>query len=322
MKKGGRDAWIAISVILCSIVLFTALAFGLSGGFFAPGGREIAVRFPDITGVGVSSQVRYGGARAGVVSSVRMLTAAERATDPANLVEITLHLTQDVPAITKSAQVSIASDTLLSDKFVLLHDDPATGVAIGPDTVLQGIPPTTFDRLTRNLDSALEGFRKLLGGGAEDEAKNVLARIDGLVGQTEGLLAGLQPVVKEAGAAVGDARLTLTDARAAAADIRSLLADNKDRIGRAVVRIDSAAGSIDSLAKKGEAIVRENASPIARSLASIQISADNLQVTSTYSKFLLKNLAERPNRILWGSRPPNLPSEQEILESGRPIPLR
>lgn len=322
MKKSGRDAWIATSVILCSVVLFTALAFGLSGGFFSPGGRQIAVRFPDITGIGVSSQVRYGGAPAGVVSSIRMITAAERATDPSNLVEITLLLTPDVPVITKSAQVSIASDTLLSDKFVLLHDDPATGTAAGPDTVLQGIPPTTFDRLTRNLDSALEGVRKLLGGGTEAEAQNILTRVHGLVGQTESLLIEMQPVVKEAGAAVGDARLTLTDARVAAADIRSLLAENKDRIGRAVGRIDSAAGSIDSLAKQGEAIVRENASPITRSLASIQISTENLLVTSTYSKFLLKNLAERPSQILWGSRPQSLPSEQEILESRRPIPLR
>lgn len=322
MKKSAWDAWIAVSVIVCSIVLFVALALGLSGGFFSSGGREVTVRFPDITGVGVSSQVRYGGARAGVVSRVRMLTAAERATDPANLVEITLHLTPEVPAITKAAQVSIASDTLLSDKFVLLQDDPATGVAIGPETVLQGIPPTTFDRLTRSLDSTLEGFRKLLGGGTEDRANNVLTRIHALVGQTEGLLNDLQPVVKEAGAAVGDARLTLTDARAAAADVRGLLADNKDRIGRAVVRIDSAAGSIDSLAKKGEAIMRDNEGNLNRSLASIRISSENLKVTSTYSKFLLKNLAERPNRLLWGSRPPNLPTEQEILNSRQPIPLR
>lgn len=322
MKKSAWDAWIAISVILCSIVLFAALALGLSGGFFSPGGRGVKVRFPDITGIGVSSQVRYGGARAGVVSGVRMLTAAERATDPGNLVEVTLHLTEDVPAITKAAHVSIASDTLLSDKFILLQDDPATGEAVGPETVLQGIPPTTFDRLTRSLDSTLEGFQKLLGGGTEDRANNVLTRVHALVGQTEGVLNDLQPVVKEAGTVVGEARLTLADARAAAADARGLLAENKDRIGRAVVRIDSAAGSIDSLAKRGQAIVRENEGNINRSLASIRISSENLKVTSTYSKFLLRNLAERPNRLLWGGRPPELPTEQEILDSRQPIPLR
>jgi len=318
LKKGATDVWVALAVIACSAVLFSALALALSGNFIVPGASHVLVRFPDVTGINVSSQVRYGGARAGVVSRVRMLNQEERAGDPTNLVEVTLKLSPDVPPLTKNTRVTIASETLLSDKFILLAGDPAAGEPLGPQTVLQGTPPTTFDQLARNIDSSLEGLRKLLGGGTGD----LLSRIDGLVGQSEGVLAGLQPVVADAGAVMGDAKVTLTHARAAADDLRTLLSTNKDGIGRAVTRIDSAAGSLSSLALKGEALIRDNESNLNRSLASMRITADNLKVTSTYSKFLLNHLAERPNRLLWSSRPQALPTEEEILSSRQPIPLR
>ncbi len=322
MKKGLSDVWVAISVIVCSVVLFVALAMGLSGNFIMPGAHLVFVRFPDVTGINVSSQVRYGGARAGVVSAVRMLTVNERKDDPKNLVEITLKLFPEVPPLTNNTQVTIASETLLSDKFVLLADDPATGEPLGPKFVLQGTPPTTFDQLARNIDSSLEGLRKLLGGGTADSANDLLSRINGLVGQTEEVLTGLQPVVSDAGTVMGDAKATLSDARAAATDLRSLLASNKDGIGRAVTRIDSAAGSLASLAKKGETMIRDNESNLNRSIVNMRITSENLKVTSTYSKFLLKNIAERPNRLIWGSRPQPLPTEQEILNSREGIPLR
>lgn len=321
MKKGVSDAWVAISVIVCSIVLFVALALALSGNFIVPGARYAKVRFPDVTGIKVSSQIRYGGAPAGVVSAVRMLNIKERAADPKNLVEITLKLSPDVPPLTANTKVTISSETLLSDKFVLLSDDPAVGEPIGPEIVLQGTPPTTFDELARNLDSSLEGLRKLLGGDTTDGANDLLSRINGLVGQAEGVFTGLQPVVADAGTVMVDAKATLTDARAAATDLRSLLSSNKDGIGRAVTRIDSAASSLATFAQKGETMLRENESNLNSSLVNMRITSENLKVTSTFSKFLLQNLAERPNRLIWGSRPQELPTEKEILKSRQALPL-
>jgi hypothetical protein len=53
------------------------------------------------------------------------------------------------------------------------------------------------------------------------------------------------------------------------------------------------------------------------------VTAENLKVTSTYPKFLLKDLSERPSRLIWGGgKPPALPSQQEILQSRQPIPDR
>jgi ABC-type transporter Mla subunit MlaD len=323
LKKKTSDSWIALSVIGCSVVLFVALAIGLTGRFLVPGGHHVRVRFHDITGIKVSSQVKYAGARAGAVSSVRILSEAERSADPENLVEITLDLLPDVPPISKNATVSIAADTLLSDKFVLVQDDPDTAPRLGENDALQGISPTTFDKLTRNVDDAIEGVRKVMGGGTADSANDILTRIHKLVDETQALLTGLQPVVADAKTVLADAKVALTDARSAAADARSLLADNKDRIGHTISRLDSAAGSIESVAKKGEALLRDNEKNLTRSISDFRVTSENLKVTTTYSKFLLRDLAERPSRLIWGGgKPPALPDQQKILDSRQPLPMR
>ena len=323
MTKKASDAWIAVSVIACSIVLFIALALGLSGRVLVHDGHAVRVRFHDITGIKVSSHVKYAGAPAGSVSGARMLTAAERKTDPDHLVEVTLHLLRDVPPLTKSARVSIAADTLLSDKFVLVQDEGAGAPLLAEGEILNGITPTTFDKLARNVDDTLEGLRKAMGGDASANAKDLFSKIDRIVDDTQSLLTELKPVVKDAGLVVGDAKATMADARATMADARSLLSDNKERIGQAITRMDKAAASMESLAKKGEALVQDNAKNLSATVSGFRVTAENLKVTSTYSRFLLKDLSERPSRLIWGGgKPPALPSQQEILQSRQPVPER
>ena len=303
-------------MIASSIVLFIALALGLSGRVMVHDGHAIRVRFHDITGIKVSSQVKFAGAPAGSVSGARMLTVTERLSDPDHLVEITLNLFRDVPPLTKNARASIAADTLLSDKFVLLQDEGAGAPPLAEGEVLNGITPTTFDKLARNVDDAIEGLRKTMGGDASANAKDLFTKIDRIVDDTQGLLTELKPVVKDAGLVVADARATMADAR-------SLLSDNKDRIERAITRLDSAAGSMESLAKKSEALVQDNARNLSATLSGFRVTAENLKVTSTYSRFLLKDLSERPSRLIWGGgKPPALPSQQEILQSRQPVPER
>lgn len=323
MKKKSSDGWIAISVILSSIVLFLALALGLSGRVLVHDGHAARIRFHDITGIKVSSQVKFAGAPAGSVTGVRMLTATERLADPEHLVEITLNLLRDVPPLTKNAKVSIAADTLLSDKFVLLQDDGTGAPLLAEGEILNGTTPTTFDKLARNVDDAIEGLQKTMGGDAVGNARDLFSKLNQVIENTESLLTELKPVVKDAGTVISDAKVAVADARIAVADARSLIGENKEGIARAVVRLDSAAGSMDSLAKKGESLIRNNEKNISASLSGLRVTSENLKVTSTYSKFLLKDLAQRPARLIWGGgKPPALPSQQEILQSRQPVPDR
>jgi ABC-type transporter Mla subunit MlaD len=314
LKRGISDAWVAISVIACSIILLIALSLGLNSRFFVPDGRHVRVRFSDITGIKSSSQVKFAGAPAGAVSDVRILTAAERANDPSNLVEITLTLLPSVPPLTGDARVSISADTLLSDKFVLVEN--GSGAEAGPDDPLQGLAPVPFDKLTRNVDVALEGLLKLLADDKGTGGREIFSRIHRLLDETERAVTGLNPVVADAGIAAAGAKEALVDIRTAAADARALLADNKAGVTRAVARLDSAAGAVEVLAKKGESVVRDNEKGISRTVAGLRVSSENLRVTTTYSKILLRDLAERPSRLLWGGgRPPVLPTERQILEA-------
>lgn len=323
MTKRASDSWIAISVIACSIVLFVALAIGLSGRALIREGHYVRVRFHDITGIKVSSQVKFAGAPAGLVSGARMLTAAERASDPGNLVEVTLNLFKDVPPLTKNARVSIAADTLLSDKFVQLQDEGGAAPPLAEGEILVGTSPTTFDKLAKNVDDAIEGLRKTMGGDAGDHAKDLFTKIDLVVDEAREILDGLKPVLKDLGVAMADAKTTMADAKAAMADTRSLIADNKPGITQAVARVDSAAGSMESLAKKGEALVQDNSKNLTAAVSGFRVTSDNLKVTSTYAKFLIKDFSERPARLIWGGgRPPAFPSHQEILNSRQPLPDR
>ncbi len=323
MKKRAADAWIAVSVIASSIVLFAALALGLSGRVLVHDGHAVRVRFHDITGIKVSSQVKYAGAPAGSVSGARMLTAAERKTDPDHLVEVTLTLLRDVPPLTKTARVSIAADTLLSDKFVLVQDEGTGAPLLADGEILNGITPTTFDKLARNVDDAIEGLRKAMGGDATANAKDLFAKIDRIMEDAQSLLTELKPVARDASLVMSDAKGVVADAKATMTEARSLLSDNKERIGRAITRLDSAAGSMESLAKKGEALIQDNSKNLSSTISGFRVTAENLKVTSTYSRFLLKDLSDRPSRLIWGGgKPPALPSQQEILQSRQPVPER
>lgn len=315
LKKKSSDWAIALSVIFCSVVLFIALALGLSGRTLTPGGTTVRVRFADVTGVRVSSQVRFAGAPAGTVSAIRMLSPDERAKDPQNQVEVELRLQRDVPPLNRATEVSIAADTLLADKFVLIKDGPPGEPLLAAGDVLQGIAPTTFDHLTRNLDQVIEDVRRLVGSGDREEIEGLLAKADRVLGDAGELLKSLRPVVDDAGG-------LMADARAAAGDARSLISENRPRIESTLTRLEGAAGRVDELGRRAERMLRDNEGPIRDLIADFRISAENLRVGSTYAKFLLDELARRPNRILWGRANSNrLPTEQEILNTNGPFPL-
>ena len=323
-KKSG-DGWIALSVVACSIVLFIALALGLSGSTFVRDAHRLRVRFPDVTGIVVSSRVKYAGAPAGTVSAIRILTADERKETASNLVEVTLLLHADVPPLPKDAQISIAADTLLSDKFVLINAGSPNGPMVGPDDILQGLAPTTFDQLARDADDAINVLRRMVAGGEPAGARDLVARLQKILSLAESTLTDIKPIIGNADGLVNDARTTLSGARSAikeaqsaAVDAHRILSDNKDRISRTVDKVASTATAFESLAKRGESLLRDNQASIARTLADFRITGENLKVTSAYSKFLLRDLAAHPNRLLWGNNPKTPhPSEDQILEKSR-----
>lgn len=310
MKTRNLSDWVvALAVIACSAILFVTLAFALSGRVFGTSGRAVRVNFHDVTGIKASSVVKYAGAAAGTVSEVRMLTPEERAAsgDPLNAVQITLALDRRVPELPSDVKVTVAADTLLSDKFVLLSGGSPQSGPLAQDAVLQGISPITFDQLARNTDAAIEGLRNTMGEGE---------------GSADALLAQVRELLTEVRSVVNDTRPLLGDIRAVAGDARELIVENRQPLKSTIQKLDAASGSLDQLAKRGDGLLRANEKNISVMVSDFKVSSENLKVTSTYLKILSRNLTLRPSQLIWGpGKAPPLPSQSEILKARGPMPL-
>src|SRR6187402_3265364 len=78
MKRNLSDYFVALFVIVCSVVLLGALTFALSGRQLKKPTRTLQINYEDVTGIKVNSEVRYAGAPAGRVIAMRHLTAKQR----------------------------------------------------------------------------------------------------------------------------------------------------------------------------------------------------------------------------------------------------
>ena len=309
MKNKNLNDWaIALAVIACSVVLFVALAMALSGTMMGKPAQTLRVNFHDAMGVNLGAQVKYAGAPAGKVAGIRMLTSQERLAsgDPQNVVQVTLALNSGVPPLPSDITVSVAADTILSDKLVLINGGSPQSPPLAPDVVVQGITPTTFDKLVRNIDGTLESLKDLLGG-TKGETGDIFESLRVLLTDTQTLITEAKPIIQDAG--------TLT------ADARQLISGHKEQIARTIVKLDSASASLEQLATRANALVVNNEKKLTSSISDIKVMVENFKVTSTYTKILARNLTLRPSQLVWGGgKPPTLPSEQEILRAVRPIP--
>ena len=122
-----------------------------------------------------------------------------------NAIEVTLALNDSVPSLPKDITASVAVDTLLSDKFILLSGGSSNSQSLTADTAFQGITPTTFDKLTRDIDAAIAGLRRIMSG-TQGEAGDIFDRIRALLTDTQSLLTQAKPVLEDARSLTADAR--------------------------------------------------------------------------------------------------------------------
>ncbi len=329
MKSRNLSDWIVAGVVvICSAVLFGALALALSGTMLGRPDRTILANFSDVTGISLGAQVRVAGAPAGRVLAIRMLTLQERAASPnsRNAVQVTIGLNRGVPPLPSDITASVAADTLLSDKFLLLDGGTPGAPALANNAVLQGITPISFDRLARNLDHTVEGLNGILGGGlngagdAFDSLRGILTDTRSLLTETRTLITGAGPIVQDVQSLITEARSAVTDARTTINGADQLLSTNRERVSQAIARLDRAAEAFERLATRGESLVANNERKLADTLADFKVTAENLKITSTYTRILSRNLTLRPSQLIWGGRPPALPGETDILRDNQPAP--
>ena len=330
MKNRNFSDWaVALSVIACSAILFAALALALSGTMLGKPARTLLVNFPDVTGINLGGQVKYGGAGAGRISEIRILSPEERLSsgDPRNTVQVTLALTKVVPPLPTDITVTVSADTLLSDKFLLLSGGTPGGAVLKDGAVLQGIPPVTIDELARNIDDTLNGLRGLVGGSG-DKTGDMFKRVSGLLdstesllGDTKGLIGEVKPVLTDAQALVAQTKGVVNEAGelfnaadVVVADAGALISENRGPVKRTFARLEVAAATFDQLASRGNAFLVNNEKTLTGLLSDFRVTSQNLKVTSAYAEILTRVLAQRPSRLIWGGRANDVPTREQILK--------
>lgn len=211
-KKNLSDYLIATVVVGCSIVMLAALALALTDLTFGPKGRTVEVDFDSITGIRAHSQVRYAGAPAGEVRSIRVLSLAEKDSlaNKANNVRVTLSVNRNIPALTEGTQVTVEADTLLSEKFLNIDPPSRQAPLLADGAVLQGKTAASLDTLASSaveLSDMVKTFMKDLVAKHPDLPGKIYALVDNgntLVVNADALAKQADTLARHANTVLGD----------------------------------------------------------------------------------------------------------------------
>ncbi len=319
MKKNVSDYIVALSVILSSVVLFGALSVALNGWRTAGRGRTLQVDFPDVTGIHVQSQVRYAGAPAGSVVNLRALTEAERkAAEGGVAVRVTLGLFDDVPELPADIEVSVSSDTLLSDKFVALSAGSPDVPKLADGQILVGAPAGGLDKLADSIGPSFERLVKA--------AENTLSNFDVAVGKAgvavDTFKDGIGDALPRVTELAEELKVTADAATTTIGHIDQLVADVHEPVQNDLEEIRKTLAEMQKTLQSANNLINGTDRQIEARMAELSVIMQNLKVATTHAKIMTRTLAEKPHRLIFGGKAPPIPTEQEILRSKTPVPLR
>jgi ABC-type transporter Mla subunit MlaD len=313
MKKNISDYIVATIVVLCSAALLTALTLALSKRGARNSDRLVFVDFPDVSGIRLYSEVRYGGALAGEVRGIRHLTAEERAEsgNVANTVRVSVALDDALPPLPSDVTVGLGSDTLLSEKFVAFSGGDPEGPALEAEAVLQGAAGLNLDRLATTAEALIASAQTLIGN-LEPVLENTDLLITGVREKIDVTLPKLDEFIDSANEVTGSADDLLGHAE-------RFLGDNEEAVAENLEKLKGAIGNLNALLGKTSGFVGATDAEVSVRMAELQVVLENLKVVTTHAKAITETLGERPSRLVWPSKRRKLPSEEEILRSDQPV---
>lgn len=312
--KNKSDVIIALVVIVCSVVLLGALTVALGGFSFKKGGRTLEIEFSDATGIKLHSPVRYVGASAGAVTSVRYLTPDERrnSKDRKSAVRVTVQLSDKVPPIPSDVTASLAAETLLGEKFIALSGGSPDAAPLADGAIIRAKDGSGFDALADSAKAAIENVNRILTR-LNDDYPQLIPRLADLLGQGNSLMSQGSNFVFNATGAITNANEIVIKFRVDSAEAMSRLNALLAQTRGIATNTDTAIVHVDSL-------IQNNEQSLHKILEELRVVSQNLKVVSTYAKSLTGSLAERPSRIILSGKKNELPTEQEILDSAEPVP--
>ncbi|MEM7696825.1 MAG: MlaD family protein [Verrucomicrobiota bacterium] len=376
--KNKSDAIIALTVVVCSLVLLGALLFSMMGNPFTKPYLSFSIDFEDLTGIQRTSAVHYGGVEVGSVSLIEHLPVDERLTDE-RVVRAHVVITDEV-ALPANLAATIGSSSLLGEKHLALRrlDDEAGLLADGAEligsnssSILESTVPgageivanirSITDELVAILDSLNESnFREDLEATLSNSrtfTEDINTLVSGEVKAIElhEMLVELITSLNEAGASLNEAGASLSETGTSINELvvgpegdpdsglsersRIILSHLESFSKELDESLTGVPGGRPGLRQRLEEITEEmhlivvgdsnsreglqsNIDRLSRDLDSLTLELKTLIV---WSEYVAGTLAERPSRLVWGSKLNTVPTKEEILEhfrrSDEPFPV-
>src|SRR6266446_3134299 len=164
MKRNLSDYVVALSVIVCSLILLAALTMALSGFRLKKPTRTLQIDFEDVTGVKLHSEVRYAGALAGRVIAMRHLSRDQRdsAANKRNAVRVTVSLNDEIPPLPADVIATLSSDTMLAPMFVALSAGTPGGETLANNAIIEGHPAYGISQIAAAAGPLVDNANKLI----------------------------------------------------------------------------------------------------------------------------------------------------------------
>jgi ABC-type transporter Mla subunit MlaD len=291
MKKNFSDYLVALSVIACSAILLAALTIALSGYRLKKPSRTLQIKYEDVTGIKVHSEVRYAGAPAGRVIAMRHLSRDERTKSPnkKDAVVVKVELDDDIPPLPGDIVATLGADTLLAPKFVALSAGTPGGKTLANNAAIEGHPAYGIEELTAAAGPLL------------DNANHLLDTLNATFTDLKGSLADFMPKVSP-----------LLD---------SLKVD-VDQIQPVVQGLNDVETKVNGVLGTANTFLGNTDTQLQQQLKELHVTLLNLKVITTHAKALVDALSEKPNRLIFSGKAPKLTPEEAIIKSTTALPAK
>jgi ABC-type transporter Mla subunit MlaD len=298
MKRNLSDYVVALSVIVCSVILLAALTIALSGFRLKKPNRTLQIDFEDVTGVKLHSEVRYAGAPAGRVIAMRHLSRDQResATNKRNAVRVTISLADEIPPLPADVIATLSSDTLLAPMFVALSAGTPGGETLANNSIIEGHPAYGIQQIAAAAGPLVDNANKLID--------TLTATVTNLDGTITGVRTNLDEFMPKIPPLIDTAKTDL------------------EELQRIIKGLDDVEKNANAVFENAGKFVGNTDKQLQDQMKELRVILLNLKVVSTHAKALTESLAEKPNRIIFSGKTAKLTPEAEILKSKEPLPAK
>lgn len=318
MKRNFSDYLTSLVVILCSATLLGALTLALSGYRPHKDARTLEIDYPDITGIRLHSEVRYAGAPAGRVVAIRHLTLEERASAEGekqkNAVRVTVELRDDVPPLPGDVRAALASETLLSEKFVALSAGSPTAPRLAKGAVLQGHTGGNIDDLLSSMGPLLQSVESVIAS-----IQPVMQKAEQTLDAVKGGVADAMPRISSV---AESAKTAAESADAMVKRVDKLITENEGGIKANLQELRTSLTKMQDVLNTTNGFVKRTDRSIADQMKDLSVVLQNLKVATTQTKAFTETVARQPHRLIWGGKPNKLTPEETIIRTSRPVPAK